>query len=156
MTVKTISTLSAVVQDVMTTDPVSIGSGDSVAEAARTLDSNNISGLPVVDLQDRVIGVVTRTDLVHRYLKGPGDGHDGGPSWTSFHEGFGDAFEEDAFGIVQEIMTPEPVTVTAGTTIDQVVSLMVEHGIHRLLVVDESEHIKGVITSMDLLRGLVR
>ena len=152
MTVKTMDPTTSV-RDIMTPDPVSIGSGDSVAEAARTLDSNDISGLPVVDVQDRVIGVVSRTDLVHRYLQGPGDGTDNRPSWTSFHEGFGDAFAEDAFGTVEEIMTPDPITVGPDDPISQIAALMVEHRVHRLLVIDSSRHIMGVVTSMDLIEA---
>src|SRR5262245_43684353 len=59
------------VRDVMTRDPVCATTGGSVREVAELLEENEVSSLPVVDDQERLIGVVTRTDLLHRLLEGP-------------------------------------------------------------------------------------
>ena len=58
--------LSARVGEVMTNDPVCLSGGETVAEVARLFDANEISGAPVVDGLHRLIGVVSRTDLIHR------------------------------------------------------------------------------------------
>jgi CBS domain-containing protein len=52
--------------DVMTLKVLSVGPGTSVAEAVRLMLNNNISGLPVVDSADRLVGIVTEGDFLRR------------------------------------------------------------------------------------------
>src|SRR5687768_15069231 len=54
------------VGDVMTREPVCATAGDSLRDVARVLDEYEISGVPVIDDQDRLIGVLSRTDLIRR------------------------------------------------------------------------------------------
>src|SRR5688572_11174336 len=57
-------------RDVMSSEPISMHASDSFQELARTLIGNDISGVPVVDAQERVIGVVSKTDLLQWCLSG--------------------------------------------------------------------------------------
>ncbi len=55
----------------MTVDPVRVTREASAQELARLLETHKISGVPVVDELNRVVGVVSRTDLLHRCVAGP-------------------------------------------------------------------------------------
>ena len=63
-----------VARDIMTPDPVTLDPGDTMEEIARVLDANGISGVPVINAAGVLIGVVTKTDLIHRCLEGPSSG----------------------------------------------------------------------------------
>ena len=64
-------------EDVMTRNVVTIGAGASVREAARLLVEHRVSGLPVVDAESRVVGLVTEADLIARQKGPPGVAYGG-------------------------------------------------------------------------------
>ena len=64
MTGRTTAT-SLIASEIMTSNPVRVTSDATATELGRLLDTNEISGVPVVDALDRVIGVVSKTDLLH-------------------------------------------------------------------------------------------
>lgn len=151
MSVKTRTTPR--VEQVMTRDPVSVSGGTSARELARILETNEISGVPVVDGLDRVIGVVSKTDLLHRCLAGP-VGSRPGTFFRSLAEGLdvgGDMDPED-LGTVDEFMSADPVTVSPDDSIARVARLLAKERIHRAIVTDKERHVLGVVTSLDLLR----
>ena len=67
----TTKTQLGTVEALMTRDPISVSGATTASELAVVLDENEISGVPVVDPLERVIGVVSRTDLLHRCVEGP-------------------------------------------------------------------------------------
>ena len=56
--------------DVMTTSVVTVGPATSVQEVAKILSERNISGVPVVDAENRLVGIVSEGDLLHRVETG--------------------------------------------------------------------------------------
>jgi CBS domain-containing protein len=60
---------------------------------------------------------------------------------------------EPGEGIVEDIMTREPITIAGDTTLRAAIEHMVKHAVHRLMVVDDGK-LQGVVTSMDVLRVL--
>ena len=142
------------VKDVMTTEPISVTSSMTAGELARLLDANGISGAPVVDALDRVVGVVSKTDLIHQFLEGaPGE-----RASAFFADVFedelgsvGDTLPED-FGVVEDFMTEDPVTAMPDESVSSVAHRMAESGMHRVIVTDENDYLLGIVTSLDLLR----
>ena len=65
------STTRRQVSDIMTRDPISVTADTTARELARVLEANEISGVPVVDARDRLIGVASKTDLLRRCVEGP-------------------------------------------------------------------------------------
>lgn len=112
----------------MIVDPVTIGSRKLVSEALSIMERFKISGVPVVDDEGLLVGIITNRDL--RF--------------------------ETRFDIpVSEIMTPQPlVTVPVGTTLDEAKVKLQKHRIEKLLVVDENGHLKGLITVKDIQKAI--
>ena len=144
------------VGDVMTRNPLCISPDTPARELARILEANEISGVPVVDGLDRVIGVVSRTDLLRRVVEGPQ-----GSRPPSFFEALAEGLTDedlhpDNLGTVEEFMTPEPVTTRPNELLSEVACRMAEDRVHRVVVVDDEMHVLGIATSLDILRAFPR
>ncbi|MFG2895605.1 CBS domain-containing protein [Streptomyces zaomyceticus] len=113
--------------DLMTDDVVSAVPATSFKEVAKLLAEHDISGVPVVDADDRVVGVVSASDLLAR----------------------------DALA-ARDLMTRPAITVHAEETARDAARLMVRRGVERLPVVDEEERLVGIVTRRDLLRVHLR
>ncbi|WP_328333195.1 MULTISPECIES: CBS domain-containing protein [unclassified Streptomyces] len=131
--------------DVMTGEVVSVGYATPAGDVTRSLAEHGIGGLPVVDDDDRVIGVVTRTDLArHGTVPGlPG---------TAPPRGWYDA----GLRTTGELMSAPAVTIRAIDTIALTGRTMAARDVGRLPVVDEEARLVGIITRRDLLRVFVR
>lgn len=141
--------------DVMTGDVVSVGPEASILQAARLMLQNRISGLPVVDAEGRLVGMVSEGDFLRR---GETDTQRRHPRWLEFLLGPGrlaDEYVQACGRKVGEIMTTEVVSVGEDATLQDVVALMERHRIKRLPVVGDTGLI-GMISRADLLRALVR
>lgn len=141
------------VEEIMTRDPLCVSPGTTASELAQLLEANEISGVPVVDGLNRVVGVVSKTDLLHRCLSGP-VGSGPGTFFRSLAEGIGVGSELDpeSLGSVEEFMSAEPVTASPDESISFVARRLADERIHRIVVVDAEQHVLGIVTSLDLLR----
>ena len=137
--------------DIMTNNPVRVTPDVTAVELAKLLDANDISGVPVVDSLDRVIGVVSKTDLLHRCVMGP-IRSESGSSLASLQEGMDSATQPDELGVVEEFMGVDPITALPDEPINVLAGRMAEERIHRIIVVDKDRHVLGIITSLDLLK----
>jgi len=146
-------TKGLIVGDVMTRDPLAVAPSMTLRELARLLDTNEISGVPVVDSQDHVLGVVSKTDLVHRWLEGD-EGTRAEPFGDVLDDEWGDlaAIMPEDLGVAEDIMSPDVVTATEDEPIGAVARRMAEAGVHRVVVVDERGFLHGIVTSLDVLR----
>ncbi|MFE2943083.1 CBS domain-containing protein [Streptomyces sp. NPDC059255] len=131
--------------DVMTADTVRAGPSTPVADVVRSLAERGIGGVPVVDEDDKVLGVVTRSDLTRR---GGGTGRSGRPGVAG-----GPGTAGPTAG---ELMSVPAVTVRAVDSIALTGRTMAARDIGRLPVVDEEARLIGIITRRDLLRVFVR
>lgn len=153
MTSKAVTQLR--VENVMTRNPVCVSLGTTARELAELLEANDISGVPVLDVQERVVGVVSKTDLIHRALEVP---LDGGPGsfFAALAEGLssgtGGDLDPEALGTVDDFMSTDPVTATVDESIGRVARRMAEQGVHRVPVVDDRGRAIGILTTLDLLR----
>jgi IMP dehydrogenase len=112
----------------MIVDPVTIRPDRPVSEALAVMERYKISGVPVVDEDGHLVGIITNRDL--RF--------------------------ETRFDIpVSEVMTKQPlVTVPVGTTLEQAKAVLQKHRIEKLLVIDDDKHIKGLITVKDIQKAI--
>ena len=145
------------VRDIMTADPVTVSSATGVTEAARIMVEGRVGALPVVD-GGKLTGLVTEGDLIMKDIKleYPTYIHllDGfimyPPSTTRFeHE-----LKKAVAATVGEVMTPEPFTVQADATIEDVATLLVDRDVSRLPVLD-GEKLVGIVTKSDVLRSML-
>ncbi len=148
--------------DLMTPNPVSIRYKATVGEATALLTDQGFSAAPVIDEAGRAVGVISRTDLlVHdresrTHVRTEANLQDpfGQPAiWDEpLPEGF--SVEEVDPTMVCDVMTPVVFSVLPETPVEQVVEDMLGLRVHQLFVVDRSQVLVGVITSLDLLRRL--
>ena len=144
-------------RDIMTQDIISVRKETPVAELARLLTSHNISGVPVLDDDDKVIAVVTESDLIDQskklhiptvitildsvfYLENP------------------DKMEAEMKKIaatkVSEICSGLPKIVSPDTQLDEIATIMAEGNIHTLPVLDD-EKLVGIIGKKDIIKTLI-
>lgn len=108
-------------------DPVTVSSDITIREVLEITKFNNISGVPVVD-DGITVGIVTNRDL---------------------------RFETNLDGLVSSVMTPKDklVTVKEGADEEEVLRLLHQHRIEKVLVVDDSFHLKGMVTAKDFQKA---
>lgn len=142
------------VRDAMTRTVYAVGPRTSLETAARLLAMKRITGLPVIDDDAHLIGVITQTDLVD-----PDRGRSSELGLSHYYrvthgktEALGDDSVADQ-GIVADLMTPFTVATTPDAPLLDAVRLMVSDRIHRLFVRDGGR-LAGVLSSMDVLRAI--
>jgi CBS domain-containing protein len=139
------------VKDIMTRNVISVQAGDQVLIAARLMLQNHISGLPVLDAHGALVGIVTEGDFLRRGELGTERRR---PRWLEFLVGPGKLAEEYVHASgrkVEEVMTPQPHTVSETDSLETVVALMERHHIKRLPVMKDGR-VVGIISRSDLMR----
>jgi CBS domain-containing protein len=145
------------VKDIMTTDVVSVSPETEIVQAARIMIEKRINGLPVLDGDGRVVGILCQSDLVAQQKSVPI------PSLFSLMDGFmpltslkkiEKEVEKIAALTVAQAMTAKPITVTPETGIEEVAGLMVDKGFHTLPVVQDGKLV-GVVGKEDVLKTLL-
>jgi CBS domain-containing protein len=140
----------------MTREVVTIGPEASVEDLAKLLESRRISGVPVLDAQGILVGVVTQSDLVQRSrdLELPPalnilDLH----LFLETPSHFQKRLEKLLGNKVKDVMTRDPVTVSPDTPVNEIARLMSAKGVHTLPVLDAGKLV-GIVGKLDLIRGL--
>ena len=145
------------VKEVMQTKVITIPMNTEIKEIARTLCENNISGVPVVDSDGNLVGIVSEGDLLHKETE-PKTPH----MMTILGEiifYFGvKKYESDLkklFALqASEIMTPDVLTIDKESDIGEAATLMVNNKI-KCLPVLENGKIIGIVSRMDIIKTLM-
>jgi CBS domain-containing protein len=141
------------VSDVMTSPVLTIEAESPLLQAVQIMLARNISGLPVVDKQGKLVGMVTEGDLLRRAETGTQRRR---PRWLEYLIGPGrlaDEYTRSHGRKVNDVMTPDPMTVTEQTPLDEVVRIMEKHRIKRLPVM-RGRDLVGIVSRANLLHGL--
>jgi CBS-domain-containing membrane protein len=124
------------VGDLMTPNPVTVRGDAPLAKAAHLLDQHGVHGLPVVDEEGELVGVVSQTDMLRaRTTRHLWD------QWKGLQ--------------VKHLMSTPALTVSVTTSLTEAAARMEEYQVHRLVVVssDEAEPI-GIVSTTDLVRAI--
>lgn len=141
-------------QDVMSRDVVTVTPDDTVVQAARLMLQRKFSGLPVVDANGSLVGMVTEGDLLRRTETGTVRRR---PRWLEFVAGPGRLAAEythSAGKFVSEVMTHDVLAVSEDAALAEVVDLMERNRIKRVPVT-KGDRLVGIITRQNLVRALV-
>jgi CBS domain-containing protein len=141
------------VKDIMTRNVISVEANEPVLKAARLMLQNRISGLPVIDATGKLVGIVTEGDFLRRSEIGT-ERHR--PKWLEFLVGPGRMAAEyvRASGRkVDEIMTPDPLSITEDDSLEMVVDLMERHRVKRLPVLRGGQMV-GIVSRANLMHAL--
>ena len=138
-------TMNVTVNDVMTTTVVAVKKGASYKELAALLRKYRVSAFPVLDDDQKVIGIVSEADLL---VKEALNADRGGPIAALVHH----KELEKADGVTAgDLMTSNVVTVKPDDTVEQAARLMYHLRVKRLPVVDGGGHLVGIVSRADLL-----
>lgn len=142
---------------VMTSDVVRAAYDTPFKGVARLLADHRISGLPVVDEDDKVLGVVSETDLVMRQAVTP-EPYGAKPRFrpAGLTRGARRQAAKAKARTAGQLMTAPPVTVHADDTIAEAARTMAQRRVERLPVLDEEDRLVGIVTRRDLLQVFLR
>lgn len=149
--------MAKTVADVMSREPITVKPQTSVKEAIKILTEQRISGLPVVDDDGKLVGVISETDLLWQetgvepplyimfldsviFLENPAR-HE-----HELHKALGQT--------VGEVMSSDPVTVKPDQPLRKAAKLMQEKSVRRLAVTDDDKHVIGILTPGDIVRAM--
>lgn len=143
------------VKDLMTRDVITVQPNTPVTAVARLFREHAISGMPVVDPQGGVVGIITELDLIARHARPHF------PAYVAFldsiiylegtrryHESMRHVLATEA----GELMSAPVHTVAPDMDVQDVAALMVEHRWNPLPVLDDEKHLIGIISHTDLLK----
>ena len=106
--------------------PYTLGPDRPIRDARRLMETHGVSGVPIVEENGRILGIITNRDLL---------------------------FESDGSRPIREVMTSERlVTAPAGTTLDAAEAIMGRHKIEKLPIVDAQGRLEGLVTVKDILK----
>ena len=144
-------------RDIMTADLVTVQVDEKITKAAELLVTNRINGLPVVNGEGRLVGIICQSDLILQQKRLPV------PSFFTILDGIipitsMKQIEKEAGKIaatrVNQAMTRDPITVNPDTDIETIASLMVDNNFHTIPVV-EGGKLVGIIGKEDILKTLI-
>ena len=144
-------------KDIMTREVVTVSPETEILQAAKILLENHINGVPVVDADGNLVGILCQSDLVAQQKKIPT------PSLFTLLDGFipltslkhiEKEVRKIAATSVTHAMTPDPVTVQSDATVEEVATHMVNKNFHTIPVMEEGK-LAGIIGKEDILRTLM-
>lgn len=146
-------------QDIMTRDVITVRKDMSVKELAQLLSDRKISGVPVVDDKENLIGIVTENDLIDQTKKV----HI--PTVMALFDSFvflenPERLEKDlkkmSASTVGDISSSKVITAKADTPVDELATTMSEKKVHTLPILDHEGNLIGVIGKSDIIRTLAQ
>lgn len=139
------------VKEVMTVNVIAIKRDGGFHEAAQLLSDNMISGMPVLDNDGRVIGVISEADLL--LLAGMQRGHTFKDVLRNF---LGESPRPDFSGRIESVMSTPALTIGPEEDIRNAAALLDKHRIKRLPVVDGNGKLIGIVSRADIVRTIGR
>ncbi len=106
-------------------DPITISRTETVGDALRLMEENHIGGIPVVDDEGRLVGIVTNRDL---------------------------RFQTDMSLPIEQVMTHENLVTTTNPNLSEASEILLRHKIEKLPVVDKDNKLVGLITYRDITK----
>jgi len=157
--------MAILAKEIMTTPVISIRADTPLKKAAEILDENSFSGVPVIDDDDQLIGIISETDILRYTQQIIGQPlRDPHRVFTKSqevlyvditHRGI-EVIELVASTTVETLMTLDVISVTEETPLYEIVRLMQKHNINRIPVVNGNNKLQGIITRADIINTLVK
>jgi CBS domain-containing protein len=106
-----------------------------VTDVARLLVEKSIGGAPVVDARGKLLGMVSKTDVIRSQFLAPAP---------------------ERARTVADVMTPVAFTVPENATVLAVADVMMRAGVHRVVIVDALDRVSGIVSSLDIIRWVAQ
>lgn len=146
-------------KDIMTSDVVVVKQDATIKEIAEIFLKNRIGGVPVVDEENKIVGIISETDIIQK------EKNVNVPSFINILQGyiFFDSFKEVEDDIrkiaaykASDIMSKDVMTVKEDDSVEYVANEMIKKSINRVPVVDDNKYIKGIICRYDLIKAMYK
>ncbi len=151
--------MALIARDIMNADVISATDDMTVHQLAIVLETNQVSGVPVLDEAKNLVGVVSASDILLT-----DEAFEGDPVLDSdYHSQASDKVGDELTGLgsegqhdklVRDIMSTSVITAEASATIASLAETMYKHHIHRVIIL-ESGWLAGVVSTMDILRAVM-
>ncbi len=145
------------IKDVMSKNVITVSTDDPVEKCAKLLQEKNISGLPVVDKEGRLVGMITEGDLIRRASRIEAPGYLeilGGLIYLGSPKKFVDELQRAMTLEVGKMMSKNVITVNPGENLEKAATLMVNNNVNRLPVVDDDGALIGIVSRRDIMKHL--
>jgi CBS domain-containing membrane protein len=143
------------VRDIMTTDVATVHADTSLRDAARILLERRISGLPVTDANNKLVGIVTEADFL--CAMGIPCHHPAHNLWQTLESMFRHhPAPVNTPSKVADIMAKQIITIHDNNTLHEVIDTMKHHHIKRVVVTNEQQQVLGIITRSNLVQVLLQ
>ena len=135
------------VKDIMTTGVLTVQTGTPLSKAAGYMAEHNVSSLPVVDVDNKLIGIITESD----FLAALNISED-----SAMTEMFNMIIRRKRPAktrgtSVDGLMTRNPITIKEDDTVNHAIQVMDKNKIKRLVITDGKHHVHGIISRPDLM-----
>lgn len=140
------------IREIMTPAPKKVGTTEPLSSVARLLLSSTFTGVPVVDENDRPVGVISQGDLIYKA---------GMPMRLGL---LAQSDREKVDGLIEalgpkqagEVMTKPALMIGQDKAVAEAVDLMISRGVKRLPVVDAAGRLVGILSRIDIFRTIMR
>ncbi len=144
-------------KDIMETNVICVSLDTEISKAVKILLKNHINGVPVMNDQEELVGILCQSDLIFQQKELPIP-----PIFTildsiiplSSSKKLEETLQKISAATVAQAMIKNPVTVAADTPVSEIASLMVEKHFHTIPVVD-GKKLLGIIGKEDVLKTLI-
>ncbi|MEW6407214.1 MAG: CBS domain-containing protein [Patescibacteria group bacterium] len=142
------------VKEIMKTNIINFRKGTSIHDVAKILSQRHISGAPVIDEKDRLIGIVSEKDIFRALY----------PNYEDFYSDLTlrtdlEKIEERIADVanlkVEDVMIKNIISVTPDTSIIKVGAIMLAENIHRIMVLDRNKPC-GIVTRRDVYKAIFK
>ncbi len=145
------------VKDIMTKDLITIKQQDTVEKCANILSKESFSGLPVLDDNGKLIGIVTEGDLIRRASKLPTPPYLeilGGRIFLESEKSYIESLRKSVGSKVEDIMTKNVAVVYDTDDMNDAATMMVDKRVKRLPVLDSEGNLVGIVSRKDVMKHL--
>jgi len=142
-------------KDIMTKKVITINKDATVGKLSELLIKNKICGVPVVDKNDKIVGIVTEADIIVKESNLPF------PLSFSFafiknYESYTKSTKEYLETRVEDIMTKKVKIIKEDTPVSKVANIMINNNINRLPVMDKNDKLTGIVTRADIIKSMIK
>src|SRR4051794_12766593 len=148
------------VRDVMTADVATFAPDDNVQIAMQRLVDLGIDAGPVVDGSGAVVGMLSTGDLIVEearvHFPSVVNFFGVNVTWPFDHKELEDSMSKALGASVGEVMTADVLTIGADASVEEAATLMHDHNVSRLPVLDGDDHLVGIVARGDIVRAIVQ
>jgi|PersoiStandDraft_1058852.scaffolds.fasta_scaffold99662_1 CBS domain-containing protein len=145
-------------KNIMTSGVVTVTPETSIGELSKILLENKISGVPVIDKEGKLIGIVSEADIIRENIKVQFPFYFD-PLMVSGYIADFEKYSEDIKDYlnvkVELIMNHRVKTSNLSTPVSEVADIMISNSVNRIPVIDENKKVVGIITRADIIKSMI-